>query len=404
MARIITYQRTSYVKKDGKCPVYLQVHVDKRKVVLPGRIEIEPEYWDEKKCTVKSSCSKSKEYNMILQQSIGIANDILIKYFLMQQPLTPEILKKEYNNPSKSIDFYEWWEREIQNRKGVITESTIKMHNHILRKMKGFRADLKFCEITHDLVAEFDKYLKVRLNNSLNTRHKVLKTLKAYANIAFKRGLLKESPFKEFKIKQSDGTFTYLSEHELRKLIALYKEKSFPENILRVLRYFLFACFAAGPRISDIKTLTVENIIGDMLVFSPKKTKNVTSKVVQIPLNNTALQLINDAMQHSDSEKIFQTISDQKTNKVLKLIASAAGIEKKLSFKVARHTFATLYLEKHPGDIATLQKLLGHSKINTTMIYAHVQEKTKRERISVFDSFFQDEISSDIINSPLTTV
>jgi len=59
-----------------------------------------------------------------------------------------------------------------------------------------------------------------------------------------------------------------------------------------------------------------------------------------------------------------------------------------MHFHLSRHTFATLFLEK-TGDLATLQKLMGHASITQTMIYAHVSESKKKKQIRVFDNYMQ---------------
>lgn len=81
---------------------------------------------------------------------------------------------------------------------------------------------------------------------------------------------------------------------------------------------------------------------------------------------------------------VFDVISEQKTNEHLKEIAGILSIRKKLHFHVARHTFATLFYEK-TNDLATLQKLLGHADIESTMVYAHVSDRLRREQMQVFD-------------------
>ena len=56
-----------------------------------------------------------------------------------------------------------------------------------------------------------------------------------------------------------------------------------------------------------------------------------------------------------------------------------------MSAKAARHTFATLYYKKNNGDVGTLSKLLGHTQINTTMVYAHIMKDSRVAGVSAFD-------------------
>ena len=77
----------------------------------------------------------------------------------------------------------------------------------------------------------------------------------------------------------------------------------------------------------------------------------------------------------SDLDAFFSLQSNSKTNKELEYIGKLAGIEKHISFHVARHTNATLLLYKG-ASITTVQKLLGHRNISTTQIYSEVLNNT----------------------------
>ena len=125
-------------------------------------------------------------------------------------------------------------------------------------------------------------------------------------------------------------------------------------------------------------------IINNILIFEPQKTKNTTGKTIKVPLTDFARKLIQDAGRFRVSGNIFDTYSDQKTNVYLKDIAILCGIKKNITFHIARHTFATLFLEE-TDDLATLQQLLGHSSIMQTMVYAHVSEMKKKIQIKKFE-------------------
>jgi len=83
-------------------------------------------------------------------------------------------------------------------------------------------------------------------------------------------------------------------------------------------------------------------------------------------------------------EFLFQTISEQKMNEQLKDIAKLLPVKKEITNHSARHTFATLFLEK-TSDVASLQKLLGHSNIRETMIYVHIGNSKLNTQMLNFD-------------------
>jgi site-specific recombinase XerD len=132
-------------------------------------------------------------------------------------------------------------------------------------------------------------------------------------------------------------------------------------------------------RISDLKSITDENIIGDTLVFNPVKGRRF-DKFQKIPLTEKAKQFIQKEM----SGKVFARYVDQSSNRILKKIQDTCSIPFRLTNHIGRHSFATLFLELG-GSVEVLQKLMGHTKIATTMKYVHINEKRKEDQMSNFD-------------------
>ena len=104
--------------------------------------------------------------------------------------------------------------------------------------------------------------------------------------------------------------------------------------------------------------------------------------MVRVPLGTAAVKLIAD--EGTIEGLIFRPLSEQRMNKNLKEIAKMAGINKPLTNHSGRHTFATLFIEK-TSDVATLQKLLGHSRIEETMVYVHISESKIKAQMKIFD-------------------
>lgn len=384
MSTIKAYILDNYVKKDGTTPVKLWVYI-KRRIVINTGVFIEPEYWDPEKEKVISKHKEAKDLNLIINSCKARANDIFVRYRLQHEELTPEIFLKEYKNPTTYIDFYAFWTKTMENQKKILSVNTLASHASVLNKLKKFKKKMKFSEINEELINNFTRYLKISLKNNNNTIQKNLGTIKAYLNHAKRQDIIRKSPFENIKVKKFKADRIYLTEEELKKLIKKFKKESLSPALHQTLRYFLFACFT-GLRISDIKRVKVEDIINDILIVQPYKLQNVNAEIVKIPLNKSAKNIIKDILKIRQSGTIFNCFADQVTNRYLKDIATAAEIPKEITSHVARHTFATLFLDK-TNDVATLQKLLGHSKIEMTMVYAHVSEKKKIEQMKVFDGY-----------------
>jgi integrase len=128
----------------------------------------------------------------------------------------------------------------------------------------------------------------------------------------------------------------------------------------------------------------MEDIISNMLVLVPRKTKNTSNRTIRIPLKHTALELIKDESPYRIKGLIFSTYSEQRMRTYLKDVVGHAKIKKDVNFHSGRHTFATIFLKK-TNNLAALQKLLGHQNINQTMVYAHILSDDIDREMDVFD-------------------
>jgi len=153
-------------------------------------------------------------------------------------------------------------------------------------------------------------------------------------------------------------------------------------------------CFT-GIRISDLKTITCDNIVGDKLIFFPVKTRNIKRTPVRIPLNSFAKHLIAD--EGNKTGPLFNCLSEAQMNLKIKDIVRGDKIYKDLTLHCARHTFATIWLNK-TKDVVALQKLLGHGDIKQTMIYVHITDGMVANEMKNFDESLFKAKTPDIIH------
>lgn len=383
MPSVKVYLNSKYKKKDGSCSIYLLVHIDYKSLKFPTGVSCIPDdkHFNFTTMRIRGNSNTVKDDNLTIEKCLANMNDIFVRYRLQQIRLTPELLKNEWKNPSRRIDFYAFFDEVIAERQKDIRKQTYKNHSSEIKKLKEFRPVLTFTEFTQDFLDNYRRWLKTEKKNDINTIFTSFKVLRTYMNIAIRKGVITENPFNQVRINKTKPEMVFLSVEELDIMWKLYLKNELSKTYQKVLRHFLFMCFT-GVRISDFKALTKYNLNGKLLIYYPEKTSGIKKTPVKVPLSKYAVQLINH--ENSKLENLFRPISEQKMNEYIKIIAGGAKVFKPLTNHSARHTFATAWLEK-THDLAALQQLLGHSKITDTMKYVHVTEKMLKDQMREFE-------------------
>ncbi len=191
-------------------------------------------------------------------------------------------------------------------------------------------------------------------------------------NDAIAMGHIQRNPYNSYKVKRAEGNRDFLTMKELRKI----EQKRISVQRLELVKdMFVFACYT-GMLYSDIYKLSFQHLQtgndGESWIIIDR-TKNKSR--CRIPLLPTAKLIVQKYSNHPVSCQrgtILPIHSNQKMNAYLKEIADLCGISKNLSMHVARHTFATSVTLSNGVPIETVSKMLGHSSLKTTQIYARI--------------------------------
>lgn len=379
------------VNKKGEAPIYISFYINREKIEVPTRISVPPAYFDKENGIIKKSYEFASDKNLIISNIKATINDILVCYRLRKERLTSDLFWKEYNSPKNYQDFYAFCEEYQRLRFQEVSEATRKKHCASINKLKQFRQDLSFDELTTDLLRRFVLYLRNKRGNNEVTINKTIGIIAVYINEAVRKEIIKESPVKNLKLRGAmDTTAESLEEHELDTLVDMYHKHIFSGTTHDVLEFFLFMCFSSL-HISDARSLQIDQIGNDEFWYMRGKMVNIRPRVVRVPISEPLRQIIDHKRKNRKSGSLWEgMITDQKVNKKLKLIASAAGIKKELCAKFGRHTFATIFLRR-TRDINTLKEIMGHSNIKQTLVYAHVLDQDRQLGVKVFDSFLENK-------------
>jgi len=379
--------RKDFIRKDGSCALVAQVFLNGKRKRLQLGVGVKPAEFDSKKQRVKmKDKNQEQKINAILQKAAAKANDIFVNAILEDVVLSVSRFEEMFFQMKPDFDFFGWLEAEIKKQKGVVADGTLKTYGRDFRRLKKWRSKLSFAEIDLECIKSLDRHLK-RRNIGPNTVWQVHKFMKKWINVAVMNHKGLENPYKYFKFRLAKVERVFLSPGELQNLVKLYNSGVLDEILHRVLRQFLFMCFSSL-RISDVRNITSENVAANYLIFRPQKTKE-TRMILKVPLNKIARKLIEEG--DGVGERIFDMYKDNQVfNRYLKEAVYYAGITKNVTSHVGRHTYATMFL-RLGGKIEVLQRLMGHSRIDTTQVYVHILAADMEEQVAYFDDIFNLE-------------
>jgi len=202
--------------------------------------------------------------------------------------------------------------------------------------------------------------------------------------IAHAYGWIEKDPFFHWKASWKPTERKVLTDHELNLLM----EGKFQNKKLdRTWDVFLFCCFT-GLSYVDVKKLSNDDIVMDIhgqKWIRTRRTKTNTKTCV--PLLPIPVQIM-EKYQHFNEEskdgRILPVMSNQKLNEYLKDVTELCGINRKVTFHLSRHTFVTTVTLANGVPIESVSKMLGHSNLKTTHIYAKVVDtKLKEDMLTV---------------------
>lgn len=216
------------------------------------------------------------------------------------------------------------------------------------------------------------------------TQHTYYRCFCGALNAAVRAEVILSNPFDKIasaeKIRVPESAREYLTIDEIKQLIATDCKR---ENVKNA---FLFSCFC-GLRFSDICAITWGQIIQDGEQMRLQLQMQKTKDPLYLPISEQAQKYMPYRGTASANDTIFSMFSEVHSNAIIAEWAKAAGITKKVTFHVARHTFATMMLTLG-ADLYTTSKLLGHTKIETTQIYAKIVNKKKDEAVNLTNGIF----------------
>ena len=379
---ILFYLNTSKKKKSGSCPIMGRISVDGKSSAFSTGLELSPEQWDAK---LGIAIGKSKEETTINKRIENYRTELIRHYKTLLENksyITAEILKnaiKRIGIRQNSLiqEFAALLEEKRQSVGILIVETTYAHLNRAYHHLKEFLqykygvTDIPFTQVDFDFIESYVYYLKINLQFSASTTNNTIKPLRRIVMRALNKGLMYQDPFFGYRPQRITITRKWLSMDEIERLMQVEMKRE-SANFIRDM--FLFSTFT-GLAYVDLKNLRHDNIVrqedGKQWIVLNRQKTGTTSK---IPLLDIPLQLIEkywDTAFAGFGGRVFRLCTIENTDIQLKKIAKAAKIDKRLTYHMARHSYATLCLSMGV-PIETISQTLGHRSITTTQIYADI--------------------------------
>ena len=300
----------------------------------------------------------------------------------MSDVVSLERIKSEFLGKKEEIDtlmqLFEKHNGDVAKQVGVsVGNATLEKYNVCKRHFSEFlekqykRSDLKLTELTYVVIREFDLYLRTEVGQNPNTATKTMKTFKTITLLGQKMGVFLHDPFMNHRFHIEPVNRGFLTDEEI--LCIAHKQINIPR--LELIRdIFIFSCFT-GLAYIDVSNLTPDHIVtlGDkQWIMTQRQKTSVETNVLLLDIPKAIIAKYGGKTYRNG--KLFPMLTNQKTNSYLKEIADICGIKKNLTFHLARHTFATMSLSKGV-PMESVSKMLGHTNIRTTQIYARITNK-----------------------------
>jgi len=361
----------------------MRITVNEIRAEVATKRSCDPDKWNAAAGRAKGLKEEIKSLNAyldLLQAKVYAAqHDLIEKGIDVSSELIKNKLAGIEEQPHLLIDVIKDHNKNIKSligkgyAKGTWTkyETTLK-HIEAFLKKKYKVKNININQIRYSFITDFEFYLRSEKNIDTNTNGKYIKNLKKILNECVAKEWLDKNPFANFKVKHVDPNVPHLSRHELE----LIEAKEFKNERLSLIKdLFIFSCYTGFAYI-DASKLTPENIHigidGRKWLMKNRQTTDIASHVPLLPQALVIIDKYKDHPKAYNKGLLLPMLSNQKVNSYLKEIGDQCGINKDITFHVARHTFATTVTLSNGVPIETVSKMLGHKKIQTTQIYAKV--------------------------------
>ena len=372
------------LKANGKAPILARVTVNGEMVHLATRLDVDPDRWLGKECRTLGKSAEDKYINETLDNYRNVIRNKYNELFFRGEAITAmrlkSILTSRSDEAKRLLVLFDEFNEDYKALVGK--ETTHKTYTRYLlarRRLAEFMAakykvkDILLTDINTKFINDFYIYLRtVDGKNGHNYHMKMIQRFRTVFKTAKDNGWVQTDPFGGFKISMEETHREHLTIDELG---ALMSKEMTSERLQRVKDIFVFSCFT-GLAYTDVRGLKKSEVVmgnDGRLWIDTRRDK--TKVAVYVPLLDIPRAILERYADTTSHDRLLSIPANQKVNDYLKEIAAICGIDKNLTFHIARHTLATTVTLENGVALETVQKMLGHKNIRTTQVYAKMTKR-----------------------------
>ena len=398
--------------KDNEAVLFARITVNQKRVNISLKRKVPINLWDKAKSKIKGNSQEARVINNYIDQTQSALFKAYQDLVTERKLITAEAIKarffgtdQQYYSLQNIIDYHNtnFSHKLSKATLGLYVTTQTYLMEFVLKEYKT--SDIYLRDLNYSFVVQFDNFLrgyklsrnKKRIGNNTIIKH--IQRLRKMVTMAFHMEWIDRDPFVKYKPSFIKKEREFLSKEELESI------ENYSTDIERldlVKDLFIFSSYT-GIAYVDIMKLKKDNIIlgidGNKWIITKRQKTNTPVKVPILDQVQYLIDKYKNNLRAAVTNTLFPSLSNQKLNSYLKEIADACKIKKNLTFHMARHTFATTVTLTNGVPIETVSKILGHTKIATTQIYARVIERKVSDDMSALKRILDEKKLNNNISS-----
>jgi site-specific recombinase XerD len=363
--------------------IYLRLTVNGERAVISTTWKVKPSEWNPVTQRVKDKSDLSMTTNLALISILDKVNKVFLTIDNKGDTVSVKAIIEELRGTTCNMTLLKAYQFHIDNitkLNGIsFADATVKKYGYSLNTLKTYLAgkDPRLSELNYKFIEDYHTYLRTKGKLQNNSASNNIKHLFRIINVAIINKWITSNPFKGFVCHYVNPVRHFLT---LQDIDNLYSKKFVIERLEMVRDAFIFQIYT-GLAFTDMEHLTpanIEIINGKQWIVIYRKKTGGRSAIPILPRAKAILDKYNG---------LLPVNSNQKMNAYLKEVGDLCGLTKPLTTHLGRHTFATTICLSNGVPIESISKMLGHTKITVTQIYAKVtDDKVCRDTEHLFSS------------------